>query len=66
VFVFEEKLASMPLGYPGGENLWAAVFGLVVEGKNIGFSVSFGVVKKDKPTFVYQYKDKAKQQMQKL
>ena len=38
-----------------GGGIWAGC-----RRKNIGFSVSFGVVKKDKPTFVYQYKDKAK------
>lgn len=31
VFVFGKKAASMPPGYPGGENLWAAVFQLIVD-----------------------------------
>ena len=30
VFVFGEKAASMPPGYPGGENLWAVAFQLIV------------------------------------
>ena len=30
VLVFGEKVASMPPGHPGGENLWAATFRLVV------------------------------------
>ena len=33
VFVFGEKAASMPPGYPGGENLWAGDFRLTVEEK---------------------------------
>lgn len=31
VLVFGEKVASMPPGYPGGENLWAVAFRLIVE-----------------------------------
>jgi hypothetical protein len=37
VFVFEEKTASIPLGHPGGENLWAAAFRLIVEEKTWDF-----------------------------
>jgi hypothetical protein len=33
VFVFGENVASMPPGYPGGENLWAVAFWLFVEEK---------------------------------
>ena len=31
MFILGEKTASMPPGYPGEENLWAAGFRLVVE-----------------------------------
>ena len=31
VFVFGKKAASMPPGCPGGENLWAVAFRLIVE-----------------------------------
>ena len=44
VFVFGKKVASMPPGHSGGENLWAAAFRLIVEGKNMGFSTPFGAV----------------------
>ena len=37
MFVFEEKTASIPLGHPGGENLWAAAFRLIVEEKTWDF-----------------------------
>lgn len=46
MFVFGEKAVSTPPGYPGGENLWAAVFRLIVEEKHgifNSFQGSFGV-----------------------
>lgn len=33
MFVFVEKTASMPPGYPEGENLWAMGFRLTVDKK---------------------------------
>ena len=33
VLIFGKKSASMPPGYPGGENLWAGDFRLTVEEK---------------------------------
>lgn len=33
MFVFGEKTASIPLGHPGGENLWAGDFGLIEDVK---------------------------------
>lgn len=46
VFVFGKKVASMPPGHSGGENLWAAAFRLIVEEKTWDFlllSVQFWV-----------------------
>ena len=37
MFVFGEKMASILLGHPGGENLWAAAFRLIVEEKTWDF-----------------------------
>ena len=37
MFVLGEKTASMPPGYPEGENLWAVAFWLTVEGKTWDF-----------------------------
>lgn len=37
VFVFGEKTASIPLGHPGGKNLWAGDFRLTAEGKTLDF-----------------------------
>ena len=37
VFVFGEKSASTPPGYPGEEKLWAAVFRLIVGEKTLDF-----------------------------
>ena len=37
VFVFEEKTASMPPGYPVGENLWAVAFRLVAGEETLDF-----------------------------
>ena len=41
VFVFVEKTASMPPGYPEGENLWAAAFRLIVEENTLSFGFLF-------------------------
>ena len=34
---FGEKTASTPLGYPRGENLWAATFRLIVGEETLDF-----------------------------
>ena len=47
VFVFGNKTAFMPPGYPGGENLWAVAFQLIAKEKHgilDSFRDSFGIV----------------------
>ena len=41
VFVFGEKTASILLGHPGGENLWAGGLPADCGRKNMGFSTPF-------------------------
>lgn len=42
VLVFGEKVASMPPGHPGGENLWAVTFRLIVEEGTWDFRLLLG------------------------
>ena len=42
VFVFGKKTVSMPPGHPGGENLWAAVFRLIMGEKALDFGLLSG------------------------
>ena len=42
VSIFGEKAASMPPGHPGGENLWAMVFRLIVGERTRNFRLLLG------------------------
>lgn len=43
MFIFGEKAASVPPGHPGGENLWAVAFRVIVDEKRSIFA-PFGAV----------------------
>ena len=42
MFVFREKMASTPPGYPGGENLWAVTLRLIAGEETLDFRLLLG------------------------